>query len=59
MADYDATDKYRFETQEEAIAYAERIGKPGIVIQLSEAKYSDKPFMYVLQEWITGANKHE
>lgn len=59
MADYDATDKYRFETQEEAIEFAQRFNKAAIVIKLSQAQYSDKPFMVVLQEWITGAKKHE
>ena len=59
MADFDPTDKYRFETQEEAVEFAQRFEKPAIVIKLSQAQYSDKPFMVVLQEWITGAKKHD
>jgi hypothetical protein len=59
MADFDPTDRYRFENEDDAIEFAQRFEKPCIVIKLSEAKYSDKPYMVVLQEWITSARRQE
>lgn len=47
---FDPTDKYRFETKEEAIEYAENIGAPYSIVRLKELLYSDKPYMYVPQE---------
>ena len=49
---FDPTDKYRFETLVEAVKYAETCGLEGMVIELKEPKYSDKPFMFVANSWI-------